>query len=718
MPYRFTLTKLMLACAVTAGAWGLTGCGDSRQGHRAARLAEPALADVYSSLPLEGPANAEGQAVLAGMKLALANARERAGRWTVNFQSLDDAGATGTAWDAGKTAANARRVAADPRAVVYVGDAQADATAVSLPILNQVRMPQIVPAGGYVGLTHPGVGAASGDPGQYFPTGERTVFRLAPNDAEEAQVDMLAMHQAGCSRAAVIYDTSLAGRELVALLRSDQARYHVRVVAVAGSMSDLAPDAPEVAGQRAGCAFLAGAPVSGVAQALAGVRGALPNVKLFGNSGACAGLLPSTLLARPLSASDAVIECTMPAPGSATNPSYRAFLSAYRAEYGSSVPNPYVVYGYEAMELSLQLIRSLPARGDDRTAILSALKRLPARPSALGVYRFDREGDTTLSDYGVYAVAPSGNMALIRTVGPARLARRSGRAAGEDGRPLALGLEQPLVGRVQEGADRQAVGRKDGHAGADAQRLQAGGDALHRRLGSGGQLVGSAQGGLRSQQAELIAAHPRHRVLGADRPADGGGDLAQEVVAGGVAEAIVELLEAVHVEHDHAEGAAGAPVAGDLVLDPRHQRPAVGHAGEPVGQGRGAHGVALRFEPPARDEQDGRAHHRDEHGQRRRGERLPSGESASERRRHDEGRAGPGGPSGAPARRRQQRDRDAHPVGAGAAETGDAPRNHRGEDRRDQSANATGLRNLEHGRQFRFRTGRYGAAQATALGSG
>ncbi len=52
-----------------------------------------------------------------GMKLALAEAHDKAGQFKVNYTSLDDSTAAAGEWDPTQTAANARKVAADPKAV-------------------------------------------------------------------------------------------------------------------------------------------------------------------------------------------------------------------------------------------------------------------------------------------------------------------------------------------------------------------------------------------------------------------------------------------------------------------------------------------------------------------------------------------------------------------------------------------------------------------------
>ena len=102
--------------------------------------------------------------------------------------------------------------------------------------------------------------------------------------------------------------------------------------------------------------------------------------------------------------------------------------------------------------------------------------------------------------------------------------------------------------------------------------------------------------GLRGEHAELVTPEPGDGVLGAHGPPQGAGDVAQQVVAGGVTEAVVELLEAVEVQHHQSEGLPRPPVAGDLVVGAREQRPAVGHAGHGIRERIAAQRVALAFQ--------------------------------------------------------------------------------------------------------------------------
>ena len=104
--------------------------------------------------------------------------------------------------------------------------------------------------------------------------------------------------------------------------------------------------------------------------------------------------------------------------------------------------------------------------------------------------------------------------------------------------------------------------------------------ARPQALAAGG---GRAGVGVRHQQHELLAAGAHDDVLAAHLAEQQRGDAHQHAVAGLVAEAVVDDLEVVEVEHGEAEraGARGGGVAVDLA---REVAPVV-QAGEPVAVG-------------------------------------------------------------------------------------------------------------------------------------
>ena len=112
------------------------------------------------------------------------------------------------------------------------------------------------------------------------------------------------------------------------------------------------------------------------------------------------------------------------------------------------------------------------------------------------------------------------------------------------------------------------------------------GSASVARILSARATTSAACAGLRLHEHELVATQPGQGVGGADRGADPLGDGAQQPVAGGMAQRVVDVLEAVEVEQQHRDHAALAAGAGQLLAEPVVQQGAVGQAGEQIVQGQ------------------------------------------------------------------------------------------------------------------------------------
>ena len=123
------LGKAIRACLIVGSLAAVTACGSSSSSSSSASSSAGgggggggSTVDIYSSLPLQGASSAQTGPLVNGIKLALSQAGNKAGKYTVNYTSLDDSTAAAGKWDPGQTAANARKVAADPKAVYYIGE--------------------------------------------------------------------------------------------------------------------------------------------------------------------------------------------------------------------------------------------------------------------------------------------------------------------------------------------------------------------------------------------------------------------------------------------------------------------------------------------------------------------------------------------------------------------------------------------------------------------
>ncbi len=379
--------------------------------------------DFYSSLPMQGASSAQTIPLVNGIKLALSEAGNKAGQWTVNYQVLDDSTAAAGKWDPGQTAANARKVASDPKAVYYMGEFNSGASEVSIPILNEAGIPQVSPANTYVGLTTNLPGSAPGEPQKFYPTGTRTYLRIVPIDSIQAAAGLMAMKQAGCTKVAVANDKEAYGAGLATLLGLEKGSYGVNIVSDTG-IDPTAPNfrsyASTIKGQGADCFYFAGIVSNGAVQITKDVHSAIPTAKVFGGDGICTdsytnaskGGIPASLY--PLT------ECTVATQDLAAYPGGKAFLAAYKAKYGVSDPDPYAIYGYEVMKLGLETVKGLGAKGNSKSDVLKALFATKDRPSVLGTYGFDKNGDTTLKSYGLYKVGSDGEPVFVKTLTPTK----------------------------------------------------------------------------------------------------------------------------------------------------------------------------------------------------------------------------------------------------------------------------------------------------------
>jgi branched-chain amino acid transport system substrate-binding protein len=357
------------------------------------------------------------------MKLALEQAGGKAGKFTVNYTSLDDSTAAAGKWDPAQTAANARKVAADPNAVYYMGEFNSGASEVSIPILNQAGIPQISPANTYVGLTTNLPGSAPGEPAKYYPTGDRTYLRIVPIDSIQGAADLLAMKQAGCTKVAVANDKEAYGAGLAQLIELEKSMYGVNVISNTGidpTASNYRTYAATIKAQGADCFFFSGITANGGIQITKDVNAALPTAKMFGPDGMCTTAWTQASQGGVPASIDPQLECTVATLDLAAYPGGKDFLAAYKAKYGTASPDPYSIYGYEVMKLGLDTIASLGANGNNKADVLKALFAIKNRNSVLGSYGFNANGDTTLKSYGLYSADKSGNLVFKATLTPTK----------------------------------------------------------------------------------------------------------------------------------------------------------------------------------------------------------------------------------------------------------------------------------------------------------
>jgi branched-chain amino acid transport system substrate-binding protein len=402
-------------------AFGLAACGSSKKSSSSTSSSGGKTIDIYSDLPLLGPLTSATVPALNGEKLALSQAGDKAGPYTIKFTSLDDATAAKASYDLGQCASDARTAATDSNAVAFIGPFNSGCAEVEAPILNQAGIPQVSPANTYVGLTTNEPGSASGEPQKYFPSGTRTYTRIVPRDSIQAAADLLAFKQAGCTKVAEANDKTPYGAGIATQIELGKKFAGVNVISDTG-VDPTAPNyrsyAATIKGQGADCFFYGGLTSTGGVQITKDVHSAIPTAKLFGPDGLCSSAWTNPKMGGVPSSLWPLMECTVATLDLSAYPGGQTFLSAYKAKYGVSNPDPYSIYGYEAMKLMLDTISGLGSQGNSRSAVLHALFATKNRSSVLGTYSIDPNGDTTLKSYGLYKVGSDGNPKFYKVLTP------------------------------------------------------------------------------------------------------------------------------------------------------------------------------------------------------------------------------------------------------------------------------------------------------------
>jgi branched-chain amino acid transport system substrate-binding protein len=405
-------------CLVATLAMGAAACGgDDDEGDGGGGGGEATTVKVYSSLPLQGASRPQTTAMVNGIKLALEQAGGKAGDITVQYESLDDSTAQAGSWTPEATTANARKAAQDEATAVYIGEFNSGASAVSIPILNEAGVPQISPANTYVGLTTDAPGSEPGEPDKFYPTGNRTYTRIVPIDTIQGAALVTLMKEDGCTKVQMTNDKEVYGAGLAQNIQLSADEQGLEIVAN-DAIDKNAPNyrslAQKAKGAGADCFVYSGITANNAVQLFKDFEAALPDAKLYGPDGICEagfadpkeGGIPADVAAKYQCSVATLSPDEYPPEG-------QEFFTQFSEKYGEENPDPYAIYGYEAMRLALDAIERSGSGAKEE--VLAALFDTQDRSSVLGTYSIDENGDTTLTDYGIYKIE-NGELIFDQTI--------------------------------------------------------------------------------------------------------------------------------------------------------------------------------------------------------------------------------------------------------------------------------------------------------------
>lgn len=393
-------TVAVAACMAAALSLGVAACGDDDNDGGGSGSSGSKSLTIYSSLPLQGDSRPQSQSVVNGEKLALEAAGGKVGDYTIKYVSLDDSTAAAGKWDASAVSNNARKASQDSSTIAYLGEFNSGASAISIPILNQAGILQVSPSNTAFGLTKSGPGADKGEPDKYYPTGKRNYGRVVPIDDIQGAAQATYQKDEGCTSTFILNDKEVYGKGVASTTQAAlEAGGAVKVAGNEGidtKAANFRTVAQKIKESGADCMFYGGITQNKGVQIWNDVHAANPTMKLFGPDG-----VAESPFTEKLSESEQKLTfITNPTLDPKLYPeSGQKFFTDYKAKFGAD-PEPYAIYGYEAMSVVLDAIQRAADKGNDRQAVIDSFFATKDKESVLGTYSIDEFGDTTLSDYG------------------------------------------------------------------------------------------------------------------------------------------------------------------------------------------------------------------------------------------------------------------------------------------------------------------------------
>ena len=381
-------------------AFGVAACGDDDSGSGGGGGSK-SVADtlnIYSSLPLQGDSRPQSEDVVRGMQLALEKSGGKAGNFTIKYTSLDDAIAATGKWEPGKVSENARKAVGDDKTIAYLGEFNSGASAISIPLINEAGILQVSPSNTYVGLTR-SEGAEKGEPQKYQPSGSKTFGRVVPADHIQAAAQASYMKDDGVTKVYILNDKEVYGKGLADQVEKIAAEQGIEVLGNDGidtKAANFRALGAKIKSSGADGFFFGGITQNKGVQVFKDVFAANPDIKMFGPDGVAESAFSEKLGAKV----EKNVFITNPTlDPKEYPPAAQDFFKEFKAKYGKD-PEPYAIYGYEAMGITLEAIKNAGDKANDRQAVVDEFFKIKGRESVLGTYDIDENGDTTLSDYG------------------------------------------------------------------------------------------------------------------------------------------------------------------------------------------------------------------------------------------------------------------------------------------------------------------------------
>ena len=371
---------------------------------------------IASDLPLEGSGRTQTSQMTRAIKFVFKQHNWKAGKYSIAYQSCDDATAQAGKWDSGKASANANAYAQNSGVVGVIGTFNSGAAEIEIPILNRAPngpIAMISPANTYVGLTHGGPGTVAGEPGKYYPTGKRNYARVVAADDYQGAADALLAKSVGIKKLFILNDKEAYGLGVARNTQNAAQKLGIKVVGFTawdGKASSYEALATKIKSSGATGVFLGGLICENGGKLIKDISANAPGVKIMAPD----GFTPvSATVQEAGQAAEGAFVSVAGLPNSALKGTGKAFVKAFtKADHRS--PDPYSVYAAQAAEA---MVAAIAQSNGSRSDVAKQLFKINLKNSILGNVSFNANGDVTSNPVTIYRVK-SGKSTTFKVIVP------------------------------------------------------------------------------------------------------------------------------------------------------------------------------------------------------------------------------------------------------------------------------------------------------------
>jgi branched-chain amino acid transport system substrate-binding protein len=395
------------------------GCGGSKSsgGGNASALPASSCSDIYyqgsgkpqyiiaSDLPLQGSGRTQTVQMTEAIKFILKQHNFKAGKYTIGYQSCDDATAQLGKWASEKCSANANAYANNKAVVGVIGTFNSGCAEIIIPVLNRAPngpVGMVSPANTYVGLTHSGPGTAAGEPDKYYPTGKRNYIRIVAADDFQGAADAQLAQQIGLKKVYVLNDKEAYGLGVATDFRNSATKLNITIAGFAawnGKASSYAGIATKIKQSGADGVFLGGLVCENGGKLVKDLRAGLdPTVKILSPD----GFTPISAVVQGAGQAAAGQYVSVAGlPNEQLGPTGQKFIKDFGATQSGGQVDPYSSYAAQAAEV---LLTAITGSDGTRAGVAANLFKTDVKDGILGSFKINAQGDTNANPVSIYQI--------------------------------------------------------------------------------------------------------------------------------------------------------------------------------------------------------------------------------------------------------------------------------------------------------------------------